>query len=79
MRGTHDAVNLNRRHRPLPGMGALRRGATDADLEVVRCALQARVGGVGAVIEPGSFVQTAAPPSGGGSNPGFKVPQKRGR
>ena len=80
MRATHGLVNLGRRHRPLPGMGALRNGASAADLEVAREALAAR-GGIGAGIDPDSFVQTASPHSaaGGGGHPGFKVPQKRGR
>lgn len=83
MRATHGLVNLGRRHRPLPGMGALRSGASAADLEAARAAIAAR-GELGAAIDPGSFVKTAAPYSatgngGGGGHPGFKVPQKRGR
>lgn len=77
MRTTHDTVNVGRRHRPLPGMGALRKGASPTDLELARSILEARGG---AVIDPGSFVQTATPhPQAGSGHPGFKVPQKRGR
>ncbi|GAX78087.1 hypothetical protein CEUSTIGMA_g5529.t1 [Chlamydomonas eustigma] len=83
MRSTHDVINLDRRHQPLPGMGALRKGASEADVKVVEEVLQQRGG---AKIDPTAFVQTARPAdasaaaaSNSGSHTGFRGPKKRGR
>lgn len=78
MRGTHDLMNLNPRGRPLPGMGALRRGADPADVNTVREALAAR----GGAEVPQNFAPTAPAyhdPAGAGGGPGFKTPKPRGR
>ncbi|KAG1670357.1 hypothetical protein FOA52_000117 [Chlamydomonas sp. UWO 241] len=73
MRTTHASMNLQRRHRPLPGMGGLRAGPSPADVAFVREALAAR----GGPAIPLNFEQTAAPYV-APANPGFKVAPRRG-
>jgi hypothetical protein len=64
-------------------MGALRKGASEADMKVVKEVLQERGG---ACIDPKAFVQTARPAdastaaaSNNGNQAGFRGPRKRGR
>jgi hypothetical protein len=75
MRTTHNLVNIKPgRNRPLPGMGALRRGAAASDLELVQQVLEGRGGPK--VLD--NFVQTAQPHQRPQAIPGFKAPKQRG-
>eukprot|EP00955_Chlamydomonas_euryale_P116253 366406-Chlamydomonas_euryale.AAC.16 len=74
LRTTHGLMNLQRRHRALPGMGGLRAGPDAADVAAVRSALGARGGAaIPLNFEPTAPAYTAPP------NPGFKVAPPRGR